>query len=91
MFLQSTLFKSSAIIGIKTRFSLDLGYSMFDLQAGLPSSVYLLSRDIYSSASEIPLPEEINRRGYLFGVVYIYATHIWAILIGSANLTYLQV
>ena len=53
----------SAIIGTESRFSLDLSYSMFDLQASLQSSVYLLSRDIHSSASEIPLPEEIYRTG----------------------------
>ena len=66
MFLQSiqpTLFNISAIIGTKARFPLDVGFSMFDLQASLPSSIYLLSCDIHSSASEIPLPEEINRTG----------------------------
>ena len=55
----------SAIIKTKTRFSLDLGYSLFDLQDSLLSSVYLLSRDRHSSASEIPLLEELNRTGQL--------------------------
>ena len=67
MFLQSTLFNISAIIGTctKARFLLDLGYSMFDLQASVPSSIYLLSRDIHSCTSEIPLPEEINLTDYI--------------------------
>ena len=39
----------SAIIGTESRFSLDLSYSMFDLQASLQSSVYLLSRDLKSA------------------------------------------
>ena len=63
MFLQSTCFNISAIIGTKARFLLDLGYIIFDLQASLPSSIYLLSCDIHSSASEIQLPEEINHTG----------------------------
>ena len=50
-------------MGTKARFSLDLGYSIFNLQANLPSSVYLLSRDRHSSASEIPLSKELNRTG----------------------------
>ena len=63
MFLQSTLINNSAKIRTKARFPLDLGYSMFDLQASFPSCIYLLSCDIYCFASEIPLPEEINHTG----------------------------
>ena len=46
---------------------LDLGYSMFDLQASLPASIdlLLLSCDRHSSASEILLSEDINRTGRL--------------------------
>ena len=38
---------------------------MFDLQDSLPSSVYLLSPDWHSSASEIRLPKVINRTSHL--------------------------
>ena len=61
LFPQSSFFYFSAIIGTKARFSLDLGYSTFDLQTNLPSSVYLLSRDKHSAASEIPLKEDLDR------------------------------
>ena len=37
---------------------------MFDLLAILSSSVYLLSGVRHSSATEIPLPEELNRAGH---------------------------
>ena len=50
-------------MGTKARFSLGVGYCMFDLQANLPSSVFLLLCYRHSSASEIPLPEELNRTG----------------------------
>ena len=50
-------------IRYKINISFGSGYSVFDLQASLSSSAYLLSRDWHSSASEIPLPEEINHTG----------------------------
>ena len=38
---------------------------MFDLQVSLLSSVYFLSRDRLSSASEISLPGELNQTSYM--------------------------
>ena len=49
-----------AVVGTKAKFPSDLSYSMFDLQASLPS-IYLLSRDRHTPTSEIPLPEDIKR------------------------------
>ena len=52
-------------MGTQAKLFLDLGYITFDLQANFLSSFYLLSRYRHSSASEIPLPEELNRTGQI--------------------------
>ena len=55
---QPTFSKFSAIVCIKSRFSLDLGYNLHvRLHVACQSSSYLLSHDWHSSASDPPLPE----------------------------------
>ena len=46
-------------MGTKSKIFVGPGLELFVLRANLPSSIYHLSVDRHSSASEIPLPEEL--------------------------------